>query len=65
MNEANKKIIAELESKYSGDAEALEMIEQAKKDIEYIERKEAAGGYTGQPSNGKARELEAYLHDWY
>lgn len=36
MNKENKRIIDALESKYSGDAEALEIIEQAKKDIEYI-----------------------------
>lgn len=65
MNKENKRIIEALESKYSGDAEALEIIERTKKDIEYIERKEAAGGYNGQPSSGKAKELEAYLHDWY
>ena len=65
MNKENKRIIEALESEYSGDAEALEIIEQTKKDIEHIERQEAAGGYTGQPSSGKARELEAFLHDWY
>ena len=65
MNEANKKIIAALESEFKGDAEALEIIERAKIDIEYIERKEAAGGHTGQSSESKAKELEAYLHDWY
>ena len=65
MNRENKRIIDALESKYAGNEEALEAIEQAKKDIEYIERKEAAGGYTGQSSKGKALELEAFLHDWY
>ena len=65
MNTENKRIIEALERKYGTDADALEHIKQAKKDIEYIERQEAAGGYTGQPSNGKAKELEAFLHDWY
>ena len=65
MNIDNKRIIDALESKYSDDAEALEIIKQAKRDIEYIESKEAAGGYTGQSSESKAKELEAYLHDWH
>jgi len=65
MNKENKHIIDALENKYAGNEEALEAIEQAKKDIEYIESKEAAGGYTGQSSKGKAEELEAFLHDWH
>lgn len=65
MNKENKRIIDALESEYSDDAKALEIIEQAKRDIEYIESKEAEGGYTGQSSESKAKELEAFLHDWY
>ena len=65
MQEKTASIITALKQKYKDDPEALELIENAVKDIEYIEKKEAAGGYTGQPSIGKAQELEAFLHDWY
>lgn len=65
MNKDNKRIIEALESKYADDEEALEVIEQAKKDIEYLEGKEAEKGYKGQTSEGKARELEAFLYDWF
>ena len=65
MQEQTKAIINRLKDKYNDDPEALETIENAVKDIEYIEKKEAAGGYTGQSSISKAQELEAFLHDWY
>ena len=65
MQEQTKAIINRLKKKYADDPEALELIENAVKDIEYIEKKEAAGSYTGQPSIGRAQELEAFLHDWY
>ena len=65
MQEKTKLIIDRLKEKYADDAEALETIENAVKDIEYIEGKEVAGGYEGQSSEGKALELEAFLHDWY
>lgn len=58
-------IIEELEKKYSGDEEVMEIIEDAKEDIRYIEKKEAAGGYTGQPSEGRALELKGHLEMWY
>lgn len=64
MKEA-REIIKKLKERYEKDPEALELIENAVKDIEYIEKKEAAGGYTGQTAVGKAKELEAFLHDWY
>ena len=65
MKEETKAIIKRLENQYKDDPEAIETIERAKADIEYTEKKEAAGGYTGQPSIGKAIELEAFLHDWH
>ena len=65
MQEKTKAIIDRLKEKYADDAEALETIENAVKDIEYIEKKEASEGYTGQSSISKAQELEAFLHDWY
>ena len=65
MNKESERIIERLKYKYKEDHEALEVIAQAEADIEYIEAKEAAGGYTGQPSTGKAHELEAFLKDWY
>lgn len=65
MEEKTASIIEKLRQKYQDDHEALEIIANAVRDIEYIERKEAAGGYTGQTSIGKAYELEAFLHDWY
>lgn len=58
-------IIAELEEQYSGDDEVLEIIEGAKKDIEYIEKQEETGNYTGQSSEGKAEELRGFLEEWY
>ena len=64
MNEA-REIIKKLKKQYEKDPEALGLIENAVKDIEYIEKKEAAGEYTGQTAAGKTKELEAFLHDWY
>jgi len=65
MQEKTVSIITALKQKYKDDPEALELIENAVKDIEYIEGKETAGGYEGQPSISKVQELEAFLHDWY
>ena len=65
MNKENERIIERLKYKYKEDHEALEVIAQAQADIEYIETKEAASGYKGQSSIGKAHELEAFLKDWY
>jgi hypothetical protein len=58
------EIIAKLKQKYKDDPEAVEIIEQAKKDIEYLNAKEQSKDYTGQTALGKAKELEAYLNDW-
>lgn len=63
MQNANE-IITKLKKKYKGDNEAIDMIEQAERDIRYIEAKEKKGNYSGQPSISKAMELEAYLNDW-
>lgn len=60
-----KEIIEQLEKKYAGDDEALEVINDAKEDIEYIQEKEKAGNYDGQPSIGRALELEGHLATWY
>lgn len=65
MKKTTANIITALKQKYRDDPEALELIENAVTDIEYIEGKEASGNYTGQPSISKAQELEAFLHDWY
>ena len=65
MREETANIITKLKQKYQDDPEALETIANAERDIEYIERKEAAGNYEGQSSISKAQELEAFLHDWY
>lgn len=64
MQNANE-IITKLKKKYKGDNEAIDMIEQAERDIRYIEAKEKKGNYSGQSSIGKAMELEAYLNDWH
>lgn len=58
-------IIEELKKQYAGDEDAMEVIEDAEEDIRYIEKKEAAGGYTGQPSEGRAMELKGHLEEWY
>lgn len=65
MNKTAEAAIDRLKARYKDDQEALEVIERAAADIEYIEAQEAAGGYTGQPVSGKLEELEAFLHDWY
>lgn len=65
MKEKTASIIEKLRKKYQDDPEALETIANAERDIEYIERKEAAGNYDGQSSISKVQELEAFLHDWY
>ena len=65
LKEATQKIIDKLKAKYKDDPEALEEIERRVKDIEYVERKEAAGDYDGQPSIGIAKSLERHLADWY
>lgn len=65
MREETANIIAKLKQKYQDDPEAVEIIENAIMDIEYIENKEVANNYAGQSSIGKAQELEAFLHDWY
>ena len=51
--------------KNAGDEEAMEVIEDTKEDIEYIQEKEAKDGYGGQPSIGRALELEGLLATWY
>lgn len=65
MREETANIISKLKQKYQDDPEAVEIIENAITDIEYIENKEVANNYAGQSSIGKAQELEAFLHDWY
>lgn len=65
MNKTAQAAINRLKTRYKDDQEALEVIERAQADIEYIEAKEAAGGYKGQTVSGKLEELEAFLHDWY
>ena len=65
MKTENKVIIDRLLEEYKDDPEALEEIERAIIDIEYVERKEAEGGYDGQPSTGHAAMLEDFLHTWY
>ena len=65
MRPENKEIIDKLLEGYKDDPEVLEEINRAIIDIEYIERKEAEGGYEGQPSTGHAMMLEEHLHTWY
>lgn len=65
MRIENKIIIDRLLEEYREDSEALEEIKRAIVDIEYVERKEADGGYKGQPSTGHAAMLEDFLHTWY
>lgn len=65
MKKETANMIKNLEAKYKDDSEALEIIKQAKTDVEYIEKQEEKSDYKGQPSKGKVMELEAFLHDWY
>ena len=65
MKLESREIIDRLLEEYKDDPEALEEIERAIIDIEYVERKEAEGGYDGQPSTGHAAMLEDFLHTWY
>lgn len=59
-----KQIIEELKKKYKDDSEAMEEITRAEKDIEYIEKKEKAGNYSGQSSIGYAKMIAADLEYW-
>lgn len=65
MNKATQKIIDKLKKKYQDDPEALEEINRRVIDIEYVEGREAAGDYDGQPSIGIAQSLEIHLSAWY
>lgn len=65
MKKTVDEIIKELEMKYADDEEAMEKINRAKEDIEYIKEKEKEEGYTGQPSIGRALELVGILEMWY
>ena len=65
MRPENKVIVDRLLIEYKDDPEALEEIKRAIIDIEYVERKEAEGGYDGQPSTGHIAMLEDFLHTWY
>ena len=65
MKLESREIIDRLLEEYKDDPEALEEIERRIIDIEYVERKEAVGGYDGQPSIGHAMMLEDFLHTWY
>lgn len=64
-NRTVKEIIEQLEKKYAGDEDAMEVINDTKEDIGYIRKKEEEGGYDGQPAIGKALELEGHLETWY
>ena len=60
MSKESERILERLKSHYKDDAEALELIEQTKADIEYLEQK-------GQKEKAQAHlnNFEAFLHDWY
>lgn len=65
MNEENRRMVEALKARYRDDAEALELIGRTEQDIDYLERREAEAGYTGQSARQHILELEAFLHDWY
>lgn len=65
MNKEKLRAIEELKCRYANDDDAMEVIERSVIDIEYIERREADGKYTGQSSKQFISGLEAFLHDWY
>lgn len=58
------QIIKALKEKYKDDTEAMDEINRREKDIEYVEKKEATGNYSGQPSLGMVKMLEADLEYW-
>ena len=60
-----EEIIKQLEKKYADDEDAMEVINDAKEDIDYIIEREKEGNYTGQPAIGKALEIEGLLEMWY
>ena len=65
MNErTTAEIIKALKKQYKDDPEALDEINRRERDIEYIEKKEAAGNYKGQTSLSMAKMLEADLKYW-
>ena len=65
MKLESREIIDRLLEEYKDDPEALEEINRRIVDIEYVEKREAEGGYDGQPSIGHAMMLEDFLHTWY
>ncbi len=58
-------IIEELKTKYSGDDEAMEIINGAIEDIKYITQKEKEGNYDGQTALGMALEVKGTLETWF
>lgn len=58
-------IIEELKTKYSGDDEAMEIINGAIEDIKYITQKEKEGNYDGQTVLGRALEVKETLGTWF
>jgi hypothetical protein len=65
LSEKSANKIAELKQRYKDDADALDEIERATRDVEYIENREATGSYSGQPSDGFLEMLEANLEYWH
>ena len=59
------EIIRELEKKYKEDDEAMEIINGAIEDIEYITQKEKEGNCDGQTALGRALEVKGTLETWF
>jgi len=59
-----RQIIEELKKQYKNDPETLEEISRGEKNLDYIERKEAEGGYTGITSLNFAKMLKADIEYW-
>ena len=60
-----EEIITGLEEKYKGDEEVLEMIEDEKENIEYLQEREKEADYDGQTAIGSALEFEGHLETWF
>ncbi len=60
MNKSTEKIIEILKLKYRNDADAMDEINRAKETIEHHEKNRDI-----DRAIGHAKQLEAFLHDWY
>lgn len=59
-----RQMIEDLKQQYKDDPETLEEISRGEKNLDYIERKEAEGNYTGISSINYVKMLKADIEYW-